>query len=347
MLFSSDGIKSFLIIRLSSLGDILLTTPAIRCLRNNFPSARIDFLVKERYRELLEDNPHISSVISLPEPANWEVLNEMMSSLRNQYDVVVDLHTSLRSFYLRNKLGAEKVFRYRKHRAARWMLVNFKRDYYPKDFSIPQAYFEALAPLKVSPDGEGLEWQGALQRREKFLSIAGLEEPPELKPIALCPGASYPTKKWPQEYWVRLAEKLMLTKRPLWIFGDKSDREVGQLLGALKPDKVVNFCDRLSIAESGAGLSHCHLAVTHDAGPSHMAAAVGTPVVAIFGSTVPRLGFRPYRIPNRVAEVELSCRPCSHLGYNECPKAHFRCMKDLSVERVVELVKELEGEVGS
>jgi len=345
LLAASEKDKSFIIIRLSSLGDILLTTPALRCLHKTYPSARIDYLVKERYAELLTGNPHLTSVIPFPEPADYDALSKIVTRLKGNYSTVIDLHTSLRSYQIRKRLDADQVYHYKKRRFKRWILVNCKRDYYPADFSIPSAYIDAMAPLGVEDDGEGMEWQNAYGCRGQFLQKAMLDTEPEIQPIALCPGASFATKRWVQKRWVELAEKLLKGDAPIWVFGDDSDRETGEMIVKIDPERVVNFCGSLSIPESGAGLSFCRYAVTHDAGPLHMAAAVNTPVLAIFGSTVPRFGFAPFRIPHRIAEIDLSCRPCSHLGFNECPKEHFRCMKDLSVERVLELVKELEGEI--
>jgi heptosyltransferase-2 len=345
LLQDSDNPKSFLIIRLSSLGDILLTTPAIRSLRKTFPDSRIDVLVRNQYRELLEENPNISDLISPGEPADKEILRRLAVDLRGQYDVVIDLHTSLRSSYLRRRLEANNVLRYRKRRLVRWFLVRFKRNFYGGEFSIPIAYQEAMKGIGVKDDGQGLEWPAALAKRQQFLSKADIKTEPDSKPIALCHGASYATKQWPLEYWKELASKLVENGYTLWIFGDKSDEDAGNELESINADCVQNFCGELSITESGAGLSFCQLAVTHDAGPVHMATAIGIPVVSIFGSTVPQLGFKPFRIPHRIAEVEVSCRPCSHLGFEECPKGHFRCMKDQTPDSVFRLVIDLNTEI--
>ena len=343
-LSASDRPASFLIIRLSSLGDILLATPALRGLRRTFPGAPIDVLVKERYAELLERNPNISSLITLKEPAGWADLPKLISRLRNRYQIVVDLHTSLRSFYLRRGIKANRTLKYNKRRLARWMLIKTKRNIYGADFSVPLAYLEALAPLGVRDDGGGLDWPEALDRQAQFLQTASLGAASNPKPIALCPGASFPTKRWPVEYWQELVEKLLKTERILWVFGDQSDRDTGERLRRADPGRITNFCGSLSLAEAGAGLSLCRAAVTHDAGPAHMAAAVGVPVLAIFGSTVTQFGFRPFRVPHRIAEVELPCRPCSHLGYPQCPLKHHRCIKDLSADRVLSLLENLEKE---
>lgn len=335
---------SFLLIRPSSLGDILLLTPAIRCLRKAYPSARIDVLIRPRFQELLIENPHVSDLVFLEDPADWGTLSNLRKRLRQQYEIVVDLHTGLRSSYLRKRLGAERILTYHKRRLPRWLLVKFKRDFYGEEFSVPKAYLEAMTSLDVRDDGGGLDWPLAFSRREKFLKLISLNQSPQLRPIALCPGASYPTKCWPIENWRELAEKLLARGDTLWVFGDETDRDDGEMLRQLNPSRVTNLCGNLSLAESGAGLSFCRLAVTHDAGPSHMASAVGVPMVAIFGSTVVRFGFRPFRIPHRIAEVELYCRPCSHLGWEVCPLGHFRCMKDLKADRVIELFAELERE---
>jgi len=337
----SAKLPSFLIIRLSSLGDILLLTPALRALRKACPDARLDVLTSQRFHELLEDNPNVSNLILFPDSGDFNALKKIMAELRGRYDVVVDLHTGLRSFYLRRRLQARTVLHYRKRRLARWLLVRFKWNLYGAEFSLPQAYLQALKPLGVADDGGGLEWPGVEQHLNAFMQIAGLAAAPDPRPIALCPGASYFTKRWPENRWRELGFRLLETEPTLWIFGDENDRAVGELLYKLHPERVVNFCGRLSMAQSGVGLSLCRMAITHDAGPAHMAAAVGVPVLAIFGSTVPQFGFRPFRVPHRIAEIDLPCRPCSHLGYAQCPLGHFRCMKDLSVDCVLNIFNDL------
>ena len=327
--------KSILLIRLSSLGDILLLTPALRCLRAAQPQARIDLLISQRYAELLQDNPHLSNLILAPDHPDKKALQKLAADLRDRYDVVVDLHTSLRSHYLRRRLEARRVLKYKKRRLARWFLVRFKWNFYGGEFSVPLAYLNALKSLGVQDDGLGLEWPAAKNSLPDLMHQAGLIRPPDPRPIAICPGASHFTKRWPENRWRELARRLLETEPALWIIGDQADYLLGQQLAQLHPERVVNFCGKLSLAPSGAALAICRLAITQDAGPAHMAAAVGVPVLAIFGSTIPQFGFAPFRVPHRIAEIELSCRPCSHLGFAQCPLGHFRCMKDLTVENVL------------
>ncbi|MFH1862209.1 MAG: glycosyltransferase family 9 protein [bacterium] len=332
---------SFLIIRFSSLGDILLLTPALRCLRREFPSAQIDVVLKERYRELLAENPHVDDLILLPDQANFAELKELAISLRSRYQTVVDMHTGLRSFYLRSRIAASQVLKYRKQRFKRWVLVQLKGNLYPAGFTVPGAYLRALAPLGVRDDGEGLEWLSAFKARPRFLEKLALDKAPDAKPIAICPGASFATKRWFDEYWAELIQLLLASQREIWIFGDNGDVELGQRLQDIHPLRIRNFCGSLGLLEAGVGLSCCEVAITLDAGPSHMAAAVGVPVVTIFGPTVTAFGFRPFRIPHRVAETSLKCRPCSHLGGKVCPLGHHRCMKDVTPAQVLALVHEL------
>jgi lipopolysaccharide heptosyltransferase II len=332
---------SFLLIRFSSLGDILLLTPVLRSLRLAFPDSRIDVLLRPRFRELLTGNPHLSNLVFLEDPADNNTLNQLQSELHGRYDTVIDLHTGLRSSQLRTQLGAPRILVYDKRRLVRWLLVALKINLYGREFSVPEAYLAALKPLGVKDDGGGLEWPGARLRREEFLQVAGLGQVPDPKPIALCPGASFGTKRWPLEYWLGLARLLLEKGHSIWVFGGKEDVEAGEALNAVNPARISNFCGSLSPALSGAGLSFCRAAVTNDAGPMHMAAAVETPVVAIFGSTVPAFGFRPFRVSHRISEVSVYCRPCSHLGWAACPLGHFRCMKEQKAEGVMKLLEEL------
>lgn len=336
--------KSILLVRLSSLGDILLLTPALRCLRAAQPQARIDLLTSQRYAELLQDNTRLSNLILAPDHPDKKALQKLAAELRGRHDVVVDLHTSLRSVFLRRQVAAKRILKYKKRRLARWFLVRFKWNFYGGEFSIPLAYLHALKSLGVQDDGLGLEWPAAQNSLPDFMRQAGLARLPDPWPIALCPGASHFTKRWPENRWRELAHRLLETEPALWIIGDQADYPLGQRLAQLHPERVVNFCGRLSLAHSGAALALCRLAITQDAGPAHMAAAVGVPVLAIFGSTVPQFGFAPYRVPHRIAEIDLFCRPCSHLGFSQCPLGHFRCMKDLTVEHTLALFRSLKEE---
>jgi heptosyltransferase-2 len=337
------SVDSILLLRLSSLGDILLLTPALRGLRAAQPQARIDLLTSARFAELLQGNPHLTNLILCPDHPDPSALQKLVADLRGRYDVVVDLHTNLRSFYLRRRLQARKILKYKKRRLARWLLVRLKWNLYHGDFSIPQAYLRALQPWGAQDDGRGLEWPAAKAKLPEFMRLAGLARIPAPRPIALCPGASHFTKRWPETRWRELVRRLLEIEPTLWVFGDKEDSLIGELLFKTHPERIVNFCGRLTLAPAGAGLSLCRIAITHDAGPAHMAAAVGIPVLAIFGSTVPQFGFRPFRVPHRIAEIDLFCRPCSHLGFASCPLGHFRCMKDLAVNRIMSLFAELSG----
>ena len=338
------SVESILLIRLSSLGDILLLTPALRRLRAAQPQARVDLLTSQRYAELLQDNSHLSNLILAPDHPDRSALQKLAADLRGRYDLVVDLHTGLRSVYLRRHVAAQRVLKYKKRRLARWFLVRFKWNFYRGEFSVSQAYLNALKPLGVRDDSLGLEWLAAQNSLPDFMRQAGLARLPDPWPIALCPGASHFTKRWPETRWRELAHRLLETEPSLWIIGDQADYPLGQQLCQLNPERVVNFCGRLSLAHSGAALALCRLAITQDAGPAHMAAAVGVPVLAIFGSTVPQFGFAPFRVSHRVAELDLFCRPCSHLGFAQCPLGHFRCMKDLSVEHVLDHFRSLKEE---
>jgi len=316
----------------------------LRCLRKAFPEAQIDFLVKEQYAELLNGNPHLNNLITLPEPGDRNQLTNLCRTLKNRYQTVVDLHTSLRSNYIKPRIGAKTILSYNKHRFRRWLQVKTKHSFYRSEFSVPQSYLEALKPLGVEDDGDGLEWPEIKNHIDRFYSVAELDRTLTEKSVALCPGASFGTKIWPLEKWRQVVSELLNRDVHLWIFGDKHDEDTGDALKRLAPDKIKNFAGKLTISESAAGISLCRLAVTHDAGPMHIAAAVETPVVAIFGSTVPDFGFKPFRIPFKLVEIGVSCRPCSHLGFSTCPLNHFKCMNEITAEQVLEAITNLEAQ---
>ncbi|MBU0517780.1 glycosyltransferase family 9 protein [bacterium] len=316
----------------------------MRCLRKTFPKAQIDFIVKEQYVELLAGNPHLNNLIPLAEPGDKRALSALCNNLKNRYHTVIDLHTSLRSNFIKRRLGASRILSYNKRRIKRWLLVKTKRNFYGTEFSVPGAYLDALKSIGVADDDKGLEWPGIVSLMDQFYQRAGLDRSSLDKPIALCPGASFATKIWPLDNWEKVLDELLKRDVPLWIFGDQDDYQAGERLRSLAPERIQNFAGKLSISGSAAGISLCRLAVTHDAGPMHIAAAVGTPVVAMFGSTVPAFGFKPFRSPHRLLQAKVSCRPCSHLGFDVCPLRHFRCMQEISPEQVTEAIYNLEAQ---
>ena len=330
-----------LLVRFSSIGDILLTTPLIRALRARHPGARIDALTKPGFAPLLSDNPHLSAVL-FPEPD--ESLGALAARLRGaHYTHRLDLHGSLRSRALRFLLPGHWRG-YRKHRVARALLIRTRKNRYPAGTPpVPERYFEAAAGLGVSPDGGPPEFflsAAAVGEVDGFLAESGLD--PSRGLVALAPGAAHATKRWPVEHWKALAASLAARGRPVVVVGGPEDADTAEVVARAAPGGVA-VAGRFGLQGTGALLKRSRALVSGDTGVMHMATGVGTPVVALFGPTVEAFGFFPYRARSHVLERDLPCRPCSRMGGPACPLGHHDCLRGILPEAVQAALTALEA----
>ncbi|HVK40037.1 MAG TPA: glycosyltransferase family 9 protein [Candidatus Kapabacteria bacterium] len=324
-----------LVIRFSSAGDIILTSPFVRALRRRYPDAEVHFAVKEEFASLLEHSPHVDRLITLPRGAGFATLLRMKSALiaelGGEYDIVFDLHDSLRSRHLRFGMG-RAVAVVRKPTLDKWLLVHRKIDRMQPVVPIPLRYLETGRPFSIEDDGEGLE----LHIGGTLAPIAPAAGRPT---IGLAPGARHFTKRWPAERYRELAGALVarLDAR-IVIFGSDDDRSAGAEIIRGLPD-AVNLAGRATLLEAAAACDVCDVVVTNDSAMTHVAAARRRPVVTIFGSTAQQFGFGPFRTPSAVVEnVGLHCRPCTTIGRASCPEGHFRCMLEIGSEEVAAAV---------
>jgi heptosyltransferase-2 len=325
------------------MGDILLTTPFIRQVRKRFPRAEIDFVVKEQFIELIGYNPNLDDIFQLTSPANKKSLDRLFVRLNEQkYDILFDLHNNLRSKYIKRRLKIKDVYSIRKDKFKQQLLVHTKINLYRKYNSIPFRYLQTAKDTGVEDDTKGLEifWQNQHQEsmqkktRNKGLNIGQFF-------LCLAPGAGFYTKRWPLEHYSLLAEKIQTQFRyPIAIIGGEEDREYGSILA--RHENCYNFCGDLSLLETAVLLSQAGALVSNDSGLMHLATATGTPVLALFGSTVKEWGFFPFRGRSVVLERhDLPCRPCSHIGRHKCPRGHFKCMRDIKPRDVFQKLMEL------
>ncbi|RMI14569.1 MAG: lipopolysaccharide heptosyltransferase II, partial [Calditrichaeota bacterium] len=333
--------RRILIIRFSSLGDVLLTSPVIRQLRQHHPEAEIDFLVRREYADLVRYNPHLSTTIEFDATSGSKGLQQLKSHLRDRgYDVILDLHRSLRSRYLCLGYRRGRVLSVRKHVVLRFLLVHFKINLYRRRFShppsVPEKYLRAAAPLGVdirdtAPElylPEAVQQAGA--RRWQALSADGFG-------VIMAPGARHFTKRWPTEAYAALIEKLFRQYgwRTVMVGGPEEREIIRDILRRTEAAGPISLAGDISLLETCALMAQAPLFISNDSGLMHVAAAFRRPQIAIFGSTTRELGFFP-RNPRAVVveNTGLSCRPCSHIGRASCPKGHFRCMREITPEQV-------------
>ncbi|MGE5679998.1 MAG: glycosyltransferase family 9 protein [Bacillota bacterium] len=314
-----SNVNNLLIIRLSSLGDILLTTPLIRSIKKINREIKIDFLLREEYKDALLYNPYINKLHFYKRTENDQLFESLK---KNNYQLVVDLQNNLRSSKLINYLKIPAV-KFHKHSVDKFLLVNFKINRMKDLPQVPVRYSESLEDFILDEEGLDLFFPEGLK--------------PSLKPednfVGLCPGSRHFTKMWPEEYYVELGRTLSENGFNVALIGGKSDREVCSRISAKIPSSVDLSSDN-DLLKTAADMKNCRAIVCNDSGMMHTACAVKTPVAVFFGSTVREFGFAPYRNNNLILENNsLSCRPCSHIGREKCPKGHFKCMLEITPDR--------------
>jgi lipopolysaccharide heptosyltransferase II len=316
--------KKVLIIRLSSLGDILLSTPIIRVLKKKYKGIQIDYVLKKHYIDALRLNPHISELF-LYEKDKSDIKIMISELKKRDYDLVIDLQNNYRSSEIKNRLKI-KTYKFDKRTLAKFLLVNFKINRLKNAPPIPERYTASIPGLKL--DGEGLE----LYTENKPSPLINGKD----KLIGFAPGSRHFTKMWPKEYFISLADKTAQAGYTIILFGGKDDLPVCSEISEKIP-RAINLCNEDKLLQTAADMKKCLAVVCNDSGMMHTASAVKVPVLVLYGSTVREFGFTPYMNRNLILENNsLTCRPCSHIGRERCPKGHFRCMKDISPDRAYE-----------
>jgi len=327
------------------MGDIILTTPVLRAMRERWPEARIVYVTKARFAPLLKGNRSVDEVLTLPEPGGRAELERLGESLAaSQWDLLADLHNSLRSRVLRKRVPARSKVSLSKPYLNRSLLIYARLDLYgPEPAPMPCQYAASLAGLGLELDSAPCE----LFPDEQDFNLFNSSLPPGwsgAEPyLALAPGAAWPTKRWLSERFAAAASALCDRHgyHALLLGGESEFQDCERVRASLGPERCVNLAGKLSLMASVAALSRARLLLCNDTGLMHMATAVGTPVVAVFGPTTRHFGYFPYRAISRVVETPLWCRPCTHNGRKRCPLSHFRCMQDIPPERVVSAAEEL------
>ena len=325
-----------LLVRFSSIGDILLTTPLLRALARRHPEAKLVYVTKRAMAPLVADNPHVAQVVALEPDEPILHLARRLRTLTPAPSHGLDLHGSLRSTALRALVRC-RWYGYRKRQLARAVLVATKLDLYRRRVPVAERYFEAARALDALPDGGPPEFHlgaGAQERAAEWLAQRGMAG---ARIAALAPGAAHATKRWPVAHWTALAERLRAAGYRLVALGGPEDRGVAQQLAALAEVAAGEF----SLQETGALIARARVLVSGDTGVMHMATGVGCPVVALFGPTVEQFGFFPYRARAIVLQRDLECRPCSVMGTASCPLGHHRCLVDLAPAEVAAAVERL------
>lgn len=323
---------NILAVRFSSIGDVLLTTPLVRAIRHRHPAARLTVLTKQSYAPLLSRNPNVSQVLAVtPNQTLFQVAAELRSA---RYTHLLDLHDSARTRALRI-LVPGRWSTYPKHRLARAVLIHGKRNFYRDTRPVAERYFDAARHLEVVPDGQPPDLFLAPEaEREVADWFSGGTLLPDRPTVAVAPGAAHATKRWPVEHWRQLVQQVAARGLQVVIVGSTEDAAVAAAIAQSSGSGVANVAGRFGLQSTGALLKRSAAVVSGDTGVMHMATAVGTPVIALFGPTVGAFGFFPYTDRAQVLELGLPCRPCSSKGGPRCPLGHHLCLRNIGPDAV-------------
>lgn len=319
--------KKILVIRFSSIGDIVLTSPVIRTLHQQL-GAEVHFLTKESFAPIMQANPYVTRVISLSED-----FEKMIDELREEnYNHVVDLHHNVRTKRIKLALGLPSTS-FHKLNFKKWILVRFGINRLPETHIVDR-YMATVAPLGVPPDDGGLDFFIPLVKEVDIGKEFGI---PPGDFVAIVIGAAHQTKCLTADQITRICD---LLHKPVILLGGKDEISKATFIASHTTATVIrNACGQFDILQSASILQQSGVVITHDTGLMHIAAALKKPQIVIWGNTVPDFGMYPYYGKENANWISfevtgLKCRPCTKLGFEECPKGHFKCILDQDTTRI-------------
>ncbi|MCF2493844.1 glycosyltransferase family 9 protein [Dyadobacter chenhuakuii] len=318
-----------LILRFSSIGDIVLTTPVIRCLKQQ-ANVEIHYFTKSKFEFLLTDNPYVDKIWLLDKDIN-PILKQLKAE---HFDYIIDLHANIRTLRIKLALGV-KAFSFDKLNVLKWLRTTFKVDYLP-DIHIVDRYMDTLGAFNVMNDGQGLDY---FIPYKDNVETSWLPVTHQQAFVAYAIGGQHNTKKLPVPRMIELCRKINF---PTVLLGGKEDFEAGEeIRKAVGDELILNACGKYNFNQSASLIQKSLIVFSHDTGLMHVAAAFKKKVYSIWGNTIPGFGMYPYKTAFEVLENNnLKCRPCSKIGYKACPQKHFKCMNELSFNFPI---KELPG----
>ena len=321
--------QKLLVIRLSSIGDVILTTPVLAAIKQKYPDASIDFVVMEPFKDAISGNPHIDNLI-LFDKRKYQGIRGIYRFARtlkgNHYDLILDLHAKIRSRLIAVCLTG-KVLRYKKRALWKSLLVPLRLVRYHVDDTIVRNYFKPLEKIHVYFTREELTFAFDARNSAKVKPYQGA--------VVMAPGAANPTKQWPAKHFAALAKML---KGPIVLIGGKDEYRICQEVCDTVGTRCRNLAGQLSLKESGALIAAAKFIVCNDSGPFHMARGTQTKAYVIFGPTDPNMF--SYNQKTVLIYAGLECSPCSLHGDKECPRGHFDCMRLLTPEKVYAIIQE-------
>jgi ADP-heptose:LPS heptosyltransferase len=319
----------YLVIRFSSIGDIVLTTPVVRCLKQQVEGAEVHFVTKKKFASIVTSNPYVDKVHVLKDS-----LPKLIKQLeQEQFDYIIDLHQNLRSNRIKSRLKMP-AFSFHKLNFQKYLLVRFKINRMPPKHIVDR-YLETLSVFDVKNDGKGLDF--FIPENEEF-NTAELPKKFQKGYIAFVIAGTYPTKRLPPEKIIEICNGIEF---PVILLGGKNEQAEAEKIVESAGKNVFNLTGKINLNQSSSIVKNARLVLTNDTGLMHIAAAFKKKILSFWGNTVPAFGMVPYQADpvSEIMEVtDLKCRPCSKLGYSKCPKKHFKCMKALDSSKATEWI---------
>lgn len=338
----SENLSKILVIQTAFIGDVVLSLPLVQVLKKNFPSTEIDLMVIPKTAELLREHPDISDLIIFDKRGKDKGLKGIVKTARlvsqRSYDVTFILQRYFRSALIPFLAGVKVRVGFDKSpfKFLYTHVVEYKQVHeIERNLSMLELFGIDIKKTKELPNLYPSE-QDRIRVDELLLGVSS-------QIVSIAPGSVWETKKWLKERYGKLAKLLVSDGFAVALIGGKEDYSLCEEIKKIsESEKVFNFCGKLSLLQSAELIRRSIVLVSNDTAPMHIAVAMRTPVIAIFGSTVPEFGFYPYGERDRVIQVEnLYCRPCGIHGRKKCPEGHFKCMKLIETERVYSEVKSL------
>lgn len=323
--------KKILVIRFSSIGDIVLTTPVIRCLKNQLADVELHVLTKKKFSNLYKKNPYVDKVFEYDDS-----LKKNIQELKlEKYDYIVDLQKNKRSVRVTRALHCHHSS-FPKLNVKKFLLTTFKINTLP-DVHIVDRYFKAVEKLGVKNDYQGLDF--FISENNNY-PLTELPDEFQKGYYAFVIGGTYKTKILPA---VKIVEVIKKLNQPVILLGGPDDVErAKEVLSAVESQKsiVESLVGKINLEQSASIVKNADAVLTNDTGLMHIAAAFHKHIVSVWGNTVPEFGMYPYlpNEPERCHIVEckdVRCRPCSKLGFKDCPKKHFKCMMQVDTDEIV------------
>ncbi|WP_374948296.1 glycosyltransferase family 9 protein [Mucilaginibacter sp.] len=316
-----------LVIRFSSMGDIIYTTPVVRCLKKQLPGAEVHFITKPAFKYIYDNNPYVDKLLLLKTS-----LSETIAEINaEEYDYIIDLHNNLRTSIIKLRTGI-KAYTYKKSTILKWLSLKFKLKLAPPTHLVDR-YMNTVKPLGVSNDGEPIDYYIKAEHRLDDLLPASHQN----GYVAFVIGATHFTKRMPNTKIFSICNKIT---QPVVLLGGPDVQVNGDEIAAALGANVYNACGKTSLDQSVYLVSQSRAVIGFDTGLTHIAEAFNKPIVSVWGGTVPELlGVQPYMVKDvLVAGIDLSCRPCSKFGLEKCPLGHFKCMYNIPEEPIAAFV---------